>query len=79
MTFGTASVPDTVSEDKDGEKKLSSTAELLWKSLAGVCKSKTEIKERLHKLCGADSFYAITNEQARQALNKLTEQMLNKY
>jgi len=79
VTFGTASVPDTVSEDKDGEKKLSSTAELLWKSLAVVCKSKTEIKERLHKLCGADSFYALTNEQARQALNKLTEQMLNRY
>lgn len=79
VTFGSVSVSDTVSEGKDGEKKLSSTAELLWKSLAGVCKSKTEIKERLHNLCGADSFYAITNEQARQALNKLTEQMLNKY
>lgn len=69
----------TVSEEKNGEKKLSSSAEFLWKSLAGVCKSKAEVKGRLSELCGVDSFFALTDAQAREALNKLTEQMLQKY
>ncbi|MCR4286751.1 MAG: hypothetical protein NUW09_01925 [Deltaproteobacteria bacterium] len=69
----------TVSEEKNGDKKLSSSAEFLWKSLAGVCKSKAEVKGRLRELCGVDSFFALTDAQARDALNKLTEQMLQKY
>lgn len=73
----------TVSEEQNGEKKeekkLSSSAEFLWKSLAGVCKSKAEVKGRLRELCGVDSFFALTDVQARDALNKLTEQMLQKY
>jgi len=72
-----------VSEEQNGEKKeekkLSSSAEFLWKSLAGVCKSKAEVKGRLRELCGVDSFFALTDAQARDALNKLTEQMLQKY
>lgn len=73
----------TVSEEKNGEKKeekkLSSSVEFLWKSLAGVCKSKAEVKGKLRELCGVDSFFALTDVQAREALNKLTEQMLQKY
>src|SRR3972149_4459168 len=69
----------TVLEEKNGEKKLSSSAEFLWKSLAGVCKSKAEVKGRLRELCGVDSFFALTDAQAREALNKFTEQMLQKY
>ncbi len=73
----------TVSEEQNGEKKeekkLSSSAEFLWKSLTGVCRSKAEVKGRLRELCGVDSFFALTDAQAREALNKLTEQMLQKY
>jgi len=64
---------------KSGKKELTPSAKLLWQSVSKMHKDNSERKTVLKGLTGVDSFYDLTEEQARKGLEVLAGRMLNRY
>ena len=80
---------DTVNENENGSKETETTengkkelkgeVQVLWKSISNLYRTNGERKKALKELTGKDSFFDLTEEEARKALERLANNVTNGY